>query len=109
LVARFNLLMEIRPRGFVGMLVLLIASWASGWLLGGPDKAVRKTMTLTASLRNVGVGLVIATGSFAGTPAVTATLVYGLFEIGGSLLLALWWARRAPSKVASEGPLPLEM
>ena len=73
------------------MLALLIISWAAGWLLGGPEFEARKTMTLTTSLRNVGVGLVIATGSFAGTPAVTAVLVYGLFEVLGSLLLALAW------------------
>jgi BASS family bile acid:Na+ symporter len=96
LVAQFHLLTEIRPRGVVGMLALLIACWAAGWLLGGPQTDSRKALTLTTALRNVGVGLVIATGSFAGTPAVTATLVYGLFEVIGSLLLAVWWGRRAP-------------
>jgi BASS family bile acid:Na+ symporter len=94
LITQGHLVMEIRPRGFVGMLALLLISWAAGWLLAGPDPGIRKTMTLTTSLRNVGVGLVIATGAFAGTPAVTATLVYGLFEVLGSLLLALAWARR---------------
>jgi BASS family bile acid:Na+ symporter len=93
LVAQFRLLAEISPRAFVGMAALLIASWAAGWLLGGPGTGTRKVMTLTTSLRNVGVGLVIATGAFAGTPAVTATLVYGLFEVVGSLLLALCWGR----------------
>jgi BASS family bile acid:Na+ symporter len=52
-------------------------------------------MALTTSLRNVGVGLVIAAGNFAGTAAVTAALAYGILEIVGSLLLALWWARQA--------------
>jgi hypothetical protein len=42
-------------------------------------------------LRNVGVGLVIATGNFPGTAAVTSTLVFGIFEIIGSLLLAWAW------------------
>jgi hypothetical protein len=97
LVAHFVLLIEIRLRGFVGMLALLIASWAAGWLLGGPRTDICKTVTLTTSLRNVGVGLVIATETFAGTPAVTAALLYGLFEVVGSLLLALSWARRAPA------------
>jgi BASS family bile acid:Na+ symporter len=54
-------------------------------------------MTLTTSLRNVGVGLVIASAAFAGTPAVTATLAYGLFGVVGSLLLALGWARQPPA------------
>jgi BASS family bile acid:Na+ symporter len=94
LVSQFHLLTAIRPRGYVGMLTLLMASWAAGWLLGGPGRQMRKAMTLTTSLRNVGVGLVIATGSFAGTPAVTAVLVYGLIEVLGSLLLALGWARQ---------------
>ena len=89
LFAQFHLLLEIRPRGFLGMLALLIASWAAGHLLGGPAADTRKAMTLTTSLRNVGVGLVIATGSFPGTPAVTAVLAYGILEILGSLLLAL--------------------
>jgi BASS family bile acid:Na+ symporter len=95
LVAQFHLLAEIPPRAFIGMLALLLASWAAGWLLSGRDLGYQKAMTLTTSLRNVGVGLVIATGSFAATPAVTATLVYGLFEVIGSLVLALWWGRRA--------------
>jgi BASS family bile acid:Na+ symporter len=51
----------------------------------------RKALTLTTSLRNVGVGLVIATGSFAGTSAVPAVVTYAVFEIAGSLLLAIWW------------------
>lgn len=97
LVAQGHLLAEVRPRGFIGMFVLLLASWAAGWLLGGPAIDERKTMTLTTSLRNVGVGLVIATGSFAGTPALAATLVYGLFAVVGTLLLALAWGQHDPT------------
>lgn len=110
LVVQFRLLSEIRPRACIGMLALLIASWAAGWLLAGPDADIRKVMTLTTSLRNVGVGLVIASGALAGTPAVTATLAYGLLGVLGSLLLALAWARRArpqefPVKQGSAGQL----
>ena len=113
LIAQFNLLAEIRLRAFLGMLALLIASWAAGWLLGGRERDCRKAMTLTTSLRNVGVGLVIATGSFAGTSAVTATLVYGLFEVVGSLLLALVWARRGAAiirttEMTKVQPFPVE-
>jgi len=95
LYAHFGLLMAIRLRGYVGMIALLIASWAVGWLLGGPSRETRKALTLTTSLRNVGVGLVIANGNFAGTAAVTATLAYGILEILGSLLLASWWGKKA--------------
>jgi BASS family bile acid:Na+ symporter len=94
LIVHFQLFLDIRLRGYGGMILLLIASWAAGWLLGGSSKEMRKSMVLTTSLRNVGVGLVIATGSFAGTAAVTSTLAYGIIEIVGSVLLALWWGRR---------------
>jgi BASS family bile acid:Na+ symporter len=57
-------------------------------------------VALATSLRNVGVGLVIATGSFAGTPAVSATLAYGIVEIVGSVLLAMRWGR----SMATGGP-----
>jgi BASS family bile acid:Na+ symporter len=117
LVVHFPLLAEIRLTGFIGMLALLLASWAAGWLLAGPEKDTRKTMTLTTSLRNVGVGLVIATGTFAGTAAgkaaVTATVAYGLFAVLGSLLLALVWARRGAAAIpdprqAEVQPAPAE-
>jgi BASS family bile acid:Na+ symporter len=88
LAAQFPFLIEIRPQGFVGMLALLVASWAIGWLLGGGAKDIRKAMTVTTSLRNVSVGLVIATGAFAGTPAVTAVAAYGLIGLLGTLAFA---------------------
>ena len=93
LVVYFPLMAEIRLRGYLGMSALLVASLAAGWLLGGLGSDNRKAVALTTSLRNVGVGLIIATGNFAGTAAVTAVLAYGIFEIIGSLLLALGWGR----------------
>jgi bile acid:Na+ symporter, BASS family len=95
LVAQYRTLLAIRLRGVVAMLTLLTASLAFGWLLawiGGDD---RKAMTLTTSLRNVGVGLVIANGAFARTPALDAVLAYGLIGVLGSLLVALGWSRLA--------------
>ena len=89
----FQVLIDIRVRAYLGMFLLLMVSWAAGWLLGGPGSAMRKSMALTTSLRNVGVGLVIAAGSFAGTAAVTAVVAFGILEIAGSLLLALAWGR----------------
>lgn len=71
LATQFQVFAEIRLRGYVGMLALLLTSLAAGWLLGGPGSDNRKAMALTTSLRNVAVALVIATGNFAGTPAAT--------------------------------------
>jgi BASS family bile acid:Na+ symporter len=104
LATQLHVFAEIRGRGYAGMLALLLASLAAGWLLGGPGSANRKAMTLTTSLRNVAVGLVIATGSFAGTPAVTAALAYGVFEVVGSLVLALSWNRLGAPTPAPSPP-----
>jgi len=93
LATQYPMLAEIRMRGFAGMLILLAASLAIGWLAGGAGRDNRKTMALTTALRNVGVGLVIVTGNFTGTAAVSAALAYGIVEVFGSLLLALWWGR----------------
>src|SRR5262249_30704520 len=93
LATQFQLLARIRTRGFVGMLILLVGSLVIGWLAGGPGTANRRTMALTTSLRNVGVGLIIVTGNFAGTPAVSAALSYGIVEVLLSLLVAFWWRR----------------
>ena len=102
LYAQFGLLAEIRLRGYAGMLALLVASLIAGWVFGGPGGDNRKAMTLTTSLRNVGVGLVIAIGNFPNTAAVTAVLAYGILEIFGSVFLALAWGGRAKmSGVAS--------
>lgn len=104
LATQFPMLTEIRIKGFVGMLLLLVASLVIGWLAGGPGRDSRRTMALTTSLRNVGVGLVIATGNFAGTPAVSAALAYGILEVLGSLLVALWWGKSDMSASRSSSP-----
>ena len=88
------MLMDISIVGFAGMLTLLVASLVIGWLAGGPGRDDRRTMALTTSLRNVGLGLVIVTGNFAGTPAVSAVLAFGIVEVLGSLAAALWWRRQ---------------
>ncbi|HEX2653516.1 MAG TPA: bile acid:sodium symporter [Xanthobacteraceae bacterium] len=91
IATQFSLLANIHLRGFAGIAMLLIGSLVAGWFAGGSSWQGRKTMALTTSLRNIGLGLLIVTGNFAGTPAVSAALTYGIFEVLGSLLVALWW------------------
>jgi BASS family bile acid:Na+ symporter len=93
LYAQFRSLLAIRLLGFLGMLLLLVASMAIGWLAGGPGSRGRTAMAMTTAVRNNGVGMVIATGSFAGTPAVTAAVVYGMVGMLGALGFAVWWGR----------------
>jgi BASS family bile acid:Na+ symporter len=97
LAAQYRLLLQLKPIAWVGMLALLVACAVIGWASGGPDAGGRKAMSLTTAVRNNGVGMVIATGAFPGTPAVTAAMIYGLVGFLGSLLLALAWGRRGGS------------
>jgi BASS family bile acid:Na+ symporter len=89
-----DLFAAIRAVGFAGMIGLLSVSWVSGWLLGGPALDIRKAMAVTTSRRNFGVGLVIAAGTFPGTPAITA-IAFGIVSLLGTLGLATFAAHRS--------------
>jgi BASS family bile acid:Na+ symporter len=94
LVTHWRHAVQLDRAGFLAMLILLAASLAAGFLTGGPEPTSRKAMALTTSLRNVGVGVVIAS-SRAFEPAVLTTVIsYVIVEMIGSLLLALYWGRR---------------
>jgi bile acid:Na+ symporter, BASS family len=100
LTSQFPQLLDVvRPGGIMGMLILLGVSLGAGWIAGGPGSSDRKAMALTTAIRNVGLGLVITAGAFAGT----AVLVYGLVQLLGSFLLALWWRRSSPMAEAQSG------
>jgi BASS family bile acid:Na+ symporter len=92
---QFEMLIGIPVRAFAGMSVLVLAGLAVGWLLGGPGGDTRTAMAMATSVRNVGVSLVIATGSFPGTPAVTAATAFAIFQTVVLALVALGWGRLA--------------
>ena len=95
LVVYYRVLLGIRFIGFAAMLSLCLASLAVGWVSGGPDSRTRKAVPLTTSFRNAGVGMVIAAGSFAGTPVLSAVVAYTLVSAVGTVVPALWWGKRA--------------
>jgi BASS family bile acid:Na+ symporter len=82
----------IKLQGWLGMLLLLAACLGIGWLCGGPGIATRKSTAVTAGIRNVAVGLIIASKNFAGTPAMTAVIAYAFVSILGTLICALLFA-----------------
>jgi BASS family bile acid:Na+ symporter len=106
LAVQFRMLAEIRATGYVGMFALLAASAVAGWLLARGDSADRTTLAITTSVRNVGVGLVIAGGSFPGTPAVTFTTAYALFQTVLVVLTVTALGRRAPPAATATLPAP---
>jgi BASS family bile acid:Na+ symporter len=95
--AQYQTLLAIRFRGFIGMTILLIATLLVGYAIAVLGRDDRKAMTLSTSLRNIGVGLVIANGSFANTPVLNAVVAFGLYGVAGSILLALAWGKWTPT------------
>jgi BASS family bile acid:Na+ symporter len=99
LFVQFRGLAEIHLVSYVGMLSLLLATMLAGLLAGGRTSENRKGLVITTSVRNVGVSLVIVTGSFPGTAAITSATVYALFQTIAVLLVALAWGRLTPSGI----------
>lgn len=101
LVVQFPMLAAIQARGYAGMFALLAASAAAGWLLAGGDAAERRTLAITTAVRNAGVGLVIAGGSYPGTPAVTFTTAYALLQTVAVAVAAYALGRTAAAPAAT--------
>lgn len=93
LITQLPDLLRVRPVGIGGMIVLLAISLAAGWVSGRQQKEERRTLALATSIRNVGLGIEITAAAFPGTHAVTAVLAYGVVQLLGSFLVALWWHR----------------
>lgn len=85
IATQWETLASIRPRGWFGMLLLLAASLAIGWICGGPRQTTRATVAVTTAARNAAVGLVIVANSFAGTAAATAVVAYAVVSVFGTL------------------------
>ena len=98
LFAQFDMLVGIPMRAYAGMLLLVLAGVAAGWLLGGGN---RSALVMATSVRNVGVSLVIVTAAFAGTRAVAATTAFALFQTVVMALVAVVWGRLVSASASS--------
>ncbi|MDH3201695.1 MAG: bile acid:sodium symporter [Myxococcales bacterium] len=81
---------------FSAMILSTEIPLAVGYALGGPGTDTRRAIGMGTGVRNLGIGLLIATDSFAGTPVVLAVLAYSLVLILLGLAHAAYWSRRAP-------------
>jgi BASS family bile acid:Na+ symporter len=95
LVQQYESLSSIRARGWIAMALLLAAMLGIGWVCGGPARATRKALAVTTGVRNAAVGLVIVSGNFADTAAVTAVVAYALLSIFATLGCAFLLAAAA--------------
>ncbi len=90
---QYRTLADISWKGFAGICALLLLFLAAGWVVGGRGREIRRAVGLTTAARNVGVALVIATASFPESDAVTAVILFAVFQTIGLVLIALWMGR----------------
>ena len=101
LFLQFRVLIGIRLVSYLGMLLLVIATVAAGWVSGRNMNENQKSMVLTTGVRNVGVGLVIVSSSFPGTAAISAAIAFALFQTIALSLIASAWGRLTPEAIVS--------
>jgi bile acid:Na+ symporter, BASS family len=74
---------------------LVALSMITGWLLGGPAREDRRVLGIGTTLRNVGLGALIATTNFH-TPKVAATVMtYLVVQMIVSTLFGVYFSRTA--------------
>ncbi len=87
----FNTLLQTGWKPLLLMAVVFELSLVAGFLTGGPSQGTRRVSAMGASNRNIALGILIALGSFAGTPVVGAVVANGLLMILLGLLHVAWW------------------
>src|SRR5215475_2675450 len=75
--------------GIEAIVLLILCSWAFGWLMGGPEVRNRKVLAISSSMRNIGVCLPIATNYFAGTDVYIPILAFSGIMIPMNMVFAL--------------------
>jgi predicted Na+-dependent transporter len=95
----------ISAREITAIVTLVLASWAVGWLLGGPEVRNRKVLAISTSMRNVGVCFPIAVSYFPHTAVVVPILAFSGISIPMNMLFALITGRALRDTEASVRPV----
>jgi predicted Na+-dependent transporter len=89
-------------RGILAMLVIVLLSVLTGWVLGGPKDEYRRTLSIATALRNIGTCAVIATASFPDTLVAPTVLTYFLVQFVVSVIFRAYFQRTAAPAAAVE-------
>ena len=93
-VVEFRDILATGWRPLLLMVGLFELSLWLGYALGGRSIGARRVIALGTSNRNIALALLIAAGSFAGTPVLAAVVANGLLLILLGLLHTGWWRLR---------------
>jgi BASS family bile acid:Na+ symporter len=80
-------------RGMLATLVLVLLSLGTGYVLGGPAIAYRRTLSIATALRNIGTCAVIATSNFGHTLVASMVLTYFIVQFIVSLIARVYFHR----------------
>ena len=101
IVPHLNVLAKVAGGGaLVSMLLLVVVAWPIGWVLGGPEASIRKTLAIGTSLRNVGLCLLIATREFPDTGVAAVVTSYFLIQAIANLVYAKYLGRGPEPEMA---------
>jgi bile acid:Na+ symporter, BASS family len=82
-------------RGMWAMLVLVLLSVGTGWILGGPQIQYRRTLSIATMLRNIGTCAVVATATFPRTLVAPTVLTYFIIQFLISIVFRVYFHRGA--------------
>jgi bile acid:Na+ symporter, BASS family len=82
--------------GSLGMLAaacIVLLSLLTGWVLGGRERAYRRTLSVGTALRNIGLATLIATSVFGRGEVAAAVVTYFIIQVVLVLLLGVFYSR----------------
>jgi BASS family bile acid:Na+ symporter len=80
---------------------LVLLSFGTGWIFGGPQVQHRRTLSIATVLRNIGTCAVIATATFPDTLVAPTVLTYFLIQFLISLVFRIYFHRAAARTAAA--------
>lgn len=87
-------------RGLETELLLVALSCITGYLLGGPLREHRRTLSLATAVRVFALALVIATQQFAGTDVAAVVMTYFVVQVLVSVIVGMYYTRTAATSEA---------
>jgi BASS family bile acid:Na+ symporter len=97
-----NVIGLIGTGSILAAILLIAVAMITGYILGGPDDATKRTLSMATGQRNLAAAFVVATSSFADRPTVVVFLAAaGLLAMIIMMPIAGWLGKRA----AKEGML----
>lgn len=103
-IARWELLWQLDRRTLAAVGLCCLVSVGGGYIALQGDRAARRALACVAGVRNLSLGLLVASTAF-DEETLLAVMVYGLLMLVVVAPVSVFWSRRAiPSPLNDAGP-----